>query len=289
LLQIDAVSATLSRAVIQSLHVDAQQAQLSAFDRRLTEDPEAYQLHFLGRYYSAPRTRDSLQESVKLLERAVKLDPKFADAFAALGWSYYELSMRVGAAWAPEMGRSMEAARSALILNRNLADGYLVVACNQRQWEWDWPAAEQDFRRSLALNENHAITYRFYAHMVSRLGRYTEAIKLIDHAIALDPLDPSNHLARGTIFLYGGRADNALEEYQSVLQSDPGDPNLYIPMADALEKKGQMKAAVAACERAIAMTNRASPHRTALASELSSLRVAVRCGGPEASGTATLS
>ncbi len=255
---VEAITARVSRAVIHSLHIDMQPAQLSGLDRRLTQLPEAYQLYLLGRYHAARRSRDSLRESVTVLERAVRLDPKFAEAWAALGFSYYDLSIRSGAAWPDQLVRSLDSARAALALNPNLAEAYLVIACDKHMWEWDWPGAEENFRRALSLNNSLAEAHRSFANLLSRLARHQEALQEVDQALTFDPLNSSMQVSRATILLDAGRVNEALDQYQGVLRTDPGYENVYIPMSDALERKGLLQQAIDACEKGAAITNRES-------------------------------
>jgi serine/threonine-protein kinase len=256
--QAEGVSARLSRAVVHSLHVDAQPAQISALDKRLTGNPEAYQLYLLGRHYAQEHTADALKESIAVLQRAVGLDPKFAAAYAALGYSYYDLARRNGADWGTPFKQSVQAVERALALDPNLADAYLVVACNKFHFEWDWNGAEQNFQRAIRLNPGLAAAYHSYGNLLSDLGRHADGLRQIDRAIELDPLNPAIQVTRGTVLSYGGRVDDALEQYQSVVREHPGYENVYIPLAEAFERKGLLSDAIAACTRGAALTKRAS-------------------------------
>jgi tetratricopeptide (TPR) repeat protein len=256
--QTETLCAQISRTVIHTLHVDAFPAQLTAIDRHLTKSPEAYQLYLLGRYHAARRNRAALEESVKVLQRAVDIDPEFAAGYAALGFSYYDLSARDRRDWGPLMGRSLDAAGRALKLDSNIAEAYLVIGCNQRTWGWDWNGAEESFKRALALNPSLVEGHRMYAHLLSRSARHTEALQQIDQALNLDPLNTGMKVSRATLLLYAGRTQEALEQYESVRSADPAYENVYIPMSDALELTGRMGDAIAACEHGVALTKRAA-------------------------------
>jgi eukaryotic-like serine/threonine-protein kinase len=256
--QAEGLSARLSRAVVHSLHVDALPAQLSALDKRLTGNPEAYQRYLLGRHYAQEHTSDALKESIAELRHAVDLDPKFAAAYAALGYSYYDLARRNGADWATPFQQSVQAVERALSLDPNLADGYLVVACNKFHFQWDWSGAEQNFQRAIRLNPGLAAAYHSYGDLLNDLGRHEDGLRQIDLAIELDPLNPAIQVTRGTVLSYSGRVNEALEQYQSVVRAHPGYENVYIPLAEAFERKGLLNLAIEACARGAALTKRAS-------------------------------
>ena len=256
--QIETAAPTLNRAVIATLHLDAQPATLREFDRRLTSSPEAYQLFLLGRYYAARRTRESLEQSAEALSQAVKLDPSFASAYASLAFSYFDLSTRDREDWGDPLARSLAAAQRALSLDPNLADAHMVIACIKWRWQWDWKSAEEAFLKTLGLKPSLALAHRYYAQLLSWSARHQEAIREVDEALDLDPLNLSVQVLRATTRLYAGRIDDALQLYEAVAHANPEYENLYVPMADALEAEGKVGDAIASCERGVALTKRAS-------------------------------
>lgn len=256
--QVEGLNLTLSRAVVHSLRIDARPARLAEIEKPLTKNGEAYERYLLGRYFAARRTRDALRESIAQLKLAVARDPKFAAAWAALGYVWYDLSYRENSNWLPLMQESVQAATRALQLDSTLWEGYLVIGCNQRAWEWNFHAAEQSFRKALELNPGSAAAHRWYANLLTGLDRTNEALPHIEQAVSLDPLSSDLQVRRATTLLYAHRIDEALAGYESVVQSDPGYENVYAPMSDALELKGRRDEAIAAAAKVVALTERAS-------------------------------
>ncbi len=255
---LDGLSARVVRAAIQRLNLVVGAEQRAALGRPMTENSEAFKDYLLGRYYASRRSRQSLKDSVELLEKAVALDPGFAAAHAALAYAAADLSIRNGADWQRPAMRSVEAARRALAIEPNSVPAHLALALYFSWREWDWPGAEREFRRAVEIDPSLADAHRLLALLAGRLGRSTEALAEIDKAVDLDPLDSVIHVARGTLLLYGGAVDRSLAEYQGVVRADPGYENVYIPMTDALVVKGMLPEAAAAAERAAALTGRES-------------------------------
>jgi tetratricopeptide (TPR) repeat protein len=139
-----------------------------------------------------------------------------------------------------------------------LWEGYLVIGCNQRSWEWDFRAAERSFQKALDLNPGSPAAHRWYANLLTGLARHEEALTHIERAVSLDPLSSDLQVRRATTLLYAHKIDEALGAYESVVHSDPGYDNVYAPMSDALELKGRRSDAIAAAEKAVALTHRAS-------------------------------
>ncbi len=59
---------------------------------KFTENDEAYKLYLTGRFHWSKRTAKDLQKSIEYVERAIRLDDKFALAYAGLADSYVLLS-----------------------------------------------------------------------------------------------------------------------------------------------------------------------------------------------------
>ena len=256
--EVERLSLTLCRAVTYSLHIELQPAQLSQTGKPLTTVPEAYEAYLLGRFYAARRSTEALKESIKHFNTAVDRDPGFAAAWAALGFSWYDLSIRETVDWGPLMLKSVKAAKQALQLDPNLWEGHLVMGCNDRNWTWDFRSSLRNLQRACELNPGAPAAHKWYANVMSLLAHHEEAISQVEKAISLDPLSSDLLVGRATILFYAGRTDEALAAYESVLQADPGYENVYIPMSDALKRKGRVNDAIAACEKGVALTHRAT-------------------------------
>ena len=83
-------------------------------------------------------------------------------------------------------------ARAALVhalqLDETLAEAHAVNAYIRAYYEWDWRAAEQEFRRALELRPNYADAYFSYSRFLASRRRFDEAIAQLGHAVELDPL-----------------------------------------------------------------------------------------------------
>ena len=86
---------------------------------------------------------------------------------------------------------------TALGLDDNLAEGYVSRATILTDFEWNWPAAEADFRKAIELNPNSAIAHHWYARYLAEIGRSDEALREIEAAEKLDPLSPSHSNLEG--------------------------------------------------------------------------------------------
>src|SRR5437016_300884 len=113
--------------------------------KRSTDNPEAYQLYLLGRFY---RNQRANQKAIDCLEQAIKKDPNYAPAYAQLAYTYASAS---ASDWFPrkEAREKMEsAARRALELDDTLGDAHFVLAFTID----DRSAKDKEIQRALELD-----------------------------------------------------------------------------------------------------------------------------------------
>jgi serine/threonine-protein kinase len=183
---------------------------------------DAYDLYYRGRYCWNQRTLAGLRESVLLLRQALDLDPGFALAWAGLADSYLIMA---------QMGISqqrdgIESARAAAVKALEIcpelgeAESSLGMISGMRDWQWD--EAESHFRRSMQLSPGYATAFYWYSLDYCALrGRFADAEKALDEALILDPLSSSMREGRGYLKMLLRRFDEAIVEYEQVIDFDP--------------------------------------------------------------------
>jgi tetratricopeptide (TPR) repeat protein len=88
-------------------------------------------------------------------------------------------------------------------------------------YEWDWPAAEREFRRALALDPSYATGHEWYGLFLAAMGRFDEAVAEERLAQELDPLSTAVAATSAWVSYYGGHLDAADRELRVVLRQDP--------------------------------------------------------------------
>ena len=127
-----------------------------------TVSPEAYQAYLKGRYYYYQFTDESLKKAIEHFNQALSLEPNYAQAFAGLAL-VYTLTSSVYLPPSEAMPKAKQAVLKALALDGSLAEAHRALA--QIHWwsDWDFPAAELEFKRAIELNPNEAIACSDYA------------------------------------------------------------------------------------------------------------------------------
>jgi len=194
---------------------------------RLTEAPPvntaAHDTYLQGLHDWDLRTKPGIERSIAEFQGAIALDPQYAPAHAALARAY-SLAPVVGAMTSLEsMPKARDAALRTIELDPDLASGHTTLGFVKAHYEFDWPGAEREYLRALALNPNDAYAHLFYSNSyLSPLGRHAEAIEEMQKAIALDPFSAPVQSFLGRTYIWARQFDRALAQFRKCADMFPG-------------------------------------------------------------------
>jgi TolB-like protein/DNA-binding SARP family transcriptional activator len=220
--------------------------------REQTHDLHAYQLFLQGQQWFDQDTPECLARAIEYFDRAIARDPTFALASARL--ANVHVSLAELGAMAPDHAyrRASEAVTRALRLDPVLAPAHSTKAFLKAVLEFDWPGAEESFKRALDLSPSDADIYNQYARFCAALARHDEAIALHRHARDLAPLVYRNSLV--TTLLRAGQNDEAVAEAEALTEIDPGDERTWATLGWAYFLSGRRDEGLAQLERAVGMS-----------------------------------
>jgi TolB-like protein/Tfp pilus assembly protein PilF len=253
-LQID-----VAQKVASALRIELHVAETERLQKPPTSDPEAFDLYLRGRYLLNKRTSHSIQKARTLFELSVAKDQRFASGQAGLADSYILLAEYGLLPLDEALEKAWPHADAAISADPGLADGYVSRAMLQADFEWNWAAAEVDFKKALELNMNSAATRHWYALYLAELGRCEEALEAINAAQRLDPLSPIIHAAKGKILWIMRRYDLAIQECEKALELEPDFPPALFVIAQAYSQEGKYGEAVEAADKFVQFAPRDVP------------------------------
>ena len=210
----------VARKVAAALKIELHLAENTQLAKPLTQNPEAYDSYLRGRYLLNKRTADSIQKGRELFEQAVTQDPSFALGHAGIADSYILLGKLGVISPAEASSKAWTEVSSALAIDDNLAEGHVSRGILLAEFEWNWAAAEKDYRRALELNSNSASAHHWYGRALGEIGRAEEALREIDAAEKLDPRSPFIRTSKAKILAAAHRYQEALEECRRALEID---------------------------------------------------------------------
>lgn len=231
----------VARTIAREIRVKLTPEEHIRLSNSPTVDPDAYQLYIKGRYFWVKRTEESLHRAIACLQQALERDPSYAAAYSGLADCYSSLgfSFDVGSQRPIDVQpKAKSAALKAIALDASLAEAHNSLAYVKLNYEWDWPGAEAEFKRSLELNPGYAHGHHWYAHLLLSCGRMSEALAESHRALELDQLSPIMNLHLGWHYLHSRQYDLALDQLAKTLDLDPNYGLTYWYLGLAYEQKG---------------------------------------------------
>lgn len=226
-----------------------------------TTSPAAYDAYLQGRYHWHKGSADERRTARDYFEQAVKIDPKYAASYADLAgyyWAIADLPARVA------MPKAKEYALKALELDSSLSQAHTALAGVHFNGDWDWPGAESEFKRALALNPSDAEAHRRYSNYLLALGRFQEALFEVQRAQELDPISLLTSVNAGWTFYFVRQYDRAIEQCERALQLDANSDGAHSCLGQSYRAKARHAQAVAESERAVILSHGNPPRLVGL-------------------------
>ena len=215
-----AVQSEIAEKVAGELKVQLLDSEKKTLEKKPTRDITAYTFYLKGRYLWNERNKESLEKAIKYFEEAIRMDSRFALAYAGLADSYIVLMDHGHLPRSEVFPKAKEAAKKALELDETLAEAHTSLATILGR-EWDWRGAEEEYAKALGINPNYATAHHWYSIHLLDTGRVDEAIRELKIAEELDPLSPMIHAYAGNVYLCARKYDIALAEFDKALELDP--------------------------------------------------------------------
>ena len=214
-------------------------------------NPAAYEAYLIGRSHERRLTRPELDRALEYYETAARLDPDFALAHIGIS-GVWGARVQVGLIPRSEgAGRADAALQKALALDDSLPEGHMALG-NRATWaQWDWPAAENSYRRALDLNPSLAEAHMFYSHYLYIVQRPREGAAEIQRALELDPLNDLVQQFYGMTLRFERRFEDGIAHARQVLQTSPNSPSAWSALAENLYQLGKREESLAAHKSAI--------------------------------------
>lgn len=212
---------------------------------------EAYDLYLKGRSCWNLGTPADLKKAIELFQQAIALDPFFARAYSGIADCYNALGYGSHLAPKDAAPKAKDAAMKAFELDSTLAEPHASLGFYKFYYEWDWAAAEDEFRIALALNPNYELGYKWYGYYLTAMERYDEANIILKKAGELDPLSVPISTDMGFSMYYKGDYDVAIKKLRASLQMNPKFPFAHLWLGRSYQAKKMYKQAIAEYKSAL--------------------------------------
>jgi len=259
----------LGRDVVGQLNVPITDKTQDKVAKHDTDNSAAYLLYLSGVNHARKITEQDIRKAIDLFSQAIKKDPSYAKAYAAMFSARYSLTMCCDGQ-PSELVLAKDAAQKAVALDDELAEGHSALA-GSYEYDRNWAEAEKEFQRALELDPNSAISHFQYGDFLAWMGRRDEAIVQKNRAAELEPFEPFFASRVG-----GGRdLDKALEQIRYAISLDSNYYFSHIMAAAVYSQRKEYDKAIAESQFARTL----SPDQTW--SDVGLSRILVDAGKPE--------
>ena len=215
----------VTASVVGAIAPQLEQAEIERAKRKPTESLDAYDYYLRGMANLYQWTRESNSEALRLLYRAIELDPNFASAYGVAAWCYV---WRKTQGWIPdgvqESAEATRLARRAVELGKDDAIALSAGGYALAHIAGDLDSGAAFIDRALVLNPNLAGTWLNSGWLRIWLGESELAIEHLARAMRLSPVDPILFRMQGataSAHFFAGRYDDASAWAEMALRSNP--------------------------------------------------------------------
>ena len=214
----------------------------TGISKKYTDNNEAYQLYLRGRHSFAKRTKEDMLRAIEYFKQAVKLDPKFALAYARLSEVYGTMPAYPYLSPREAFPEAKAAAEKALEIDPTLSEAHTFLAYAQVIYDWNWADGERSFKRALELDPNNfSAHFRYGQIYLLPVGRFDEGISEIKQGLKAEPMDVNMAVAVGWADLVRGQKDEALEQMRKIHDLEPNHPLSRSSLATVLNEMRQVR------------------------------------------------
>ena len=250
---------SLCAAILFVTHLEVGQRNASA-----AAEGRAEYFTKLGRFYWDRRTEKSLMTSARFFRRAISEDAHYAPAFSGLADAYTLMSWYGGAESSVAGREAMSAASIAVRMDDRLAQSHTSLAAVRLWFANDWPGAEREYRRAIQLDSSYATAHEWFALGLAARGALPAARRELEIARQREPASPAIRTDLGTVLLWSGRYDDAINQLEIALSLDSSYARAATQLWRAHAAAGHLRSAFESLTRATRLQGGSSAQLVAL-------------------------
>src|SRR5215813_4206024 len=250
-----ALQSEIARAVAREIQVKLTPQEQAHLAEVHPVHPEAYEAYLKGRYYWIKRSRDGFVKAVEYFQQSITKDSTYAAAYAGLADAASVMGLWGLVSPAEGCGRAKALALQALERDGGLAEAHTSLAWANAHYEFDFPAAERGFERSIELNPRYATAHLWFGMTLSLMGRYEEAYTESQRAIRLDPDWSNTHFGLEFVHWAGRRYDQAIERGKKALELDPGSVQVRVLLGWSYVANSMYEPAIVTLREAVELSH----------------------------------
>lgn len=188
-------------------------------------------------------TYEDIYRGIDYYRQIVSLDPKSASAYSKIATGYLLLS-DLYMAPREAMPKAALAARRAIELNRQMSAPHTSLGMVKLQFDWDWPGAEYELKRAIALSPSDPLPHQLYGWYLTARERFPQAIGEMKVAIALDPSSDFCFWELGLCYYFSRQLEDAAEQARRAIALEPKSYWPHMLLGWTMEEQGKFNDAI---------------------------------------------
>jgi tetratricopeptide (TPR) repeat protein/TolB-like protein len=217
-----------------------------------TRDPSAYDQYLRGRGYLLDYHKpENIDSAIASFNRALSLDPKYAQAYAALGQAYRQ-GYQEGQHGNDWMEKARSACEQSVSAAPRLADGHTCLGRVYRG-TGEYEKAVVELQKATALDATSDDAYRGLADAYQKLNKPAEAEATYRQAIRLRPQYWAGYSWLGSFYYQQGRFDDAIYMFRQVVSLAPDNFRGYSNLGAMYVLEGRYQEGIGVLEKSIAI------------------------------------
>jgi non-specific serine/threonine protein kinase len=248
-----AIQADVAKSVAQALKVALAPPEVAMIEKKPTLNMQAYNYYLQGREYyfgGGSSTKEGLELSTKMFEKALEADSNFALAYAGLSdcySSYVMFGIDPRKSW---LEKAEKAGLRALALDPNLAEAHRALS--RLYWtEGKTEKAIQEAEEAVKVNPNYGEAWVTLGFMYTWTGQYPKAESALMKALEVKPTESQLFLAIISLYAHWGKKEKVEEYFNKGLEIQPTKIRTYITMSGWYISWGELEQAKRMAHKAL--------------------------------------
>jgi serine/threonine protein kinase/Tfp pilus assembly protein PilF len=216
----------------------------------------AYEAFLQSRYHWQKLNPEGFARSLEWVERAIALDPEYADPYVGRAAYYFSVAWYGGEDPRRMMPKVRESALKALSLSQDHAEAHATLGSVMAVFDYDWAGAAQHFQLAMTLEKNFHVMLPYANWFLRPLGRLEEALTVFVELRRRDPLSAATSSELAHVLLLMRRYDEAAEAATHTLDLEADHQLALYTLITAHVQQGRFDEAIALAGRDVQLRGR---------------------------------